>query len=106
MTPDKRELVSPSIDFNSIPEYFAKPGIVEALAEAHPVLLIRQMANEILRLRSVPSARGEAPQKLFQQCARHLGANWPVINTVVAPTQVIVCPNCLHDVWSYVGDKK
>lgn len=33
------------------PEYFAKPKIVEGLAETHPVLLIRQMANEILRLR-------------------------------------------------------
>jgi hypothetical protein len=34
-----------------IPEYFAKPKIVEGLAEAHPILLVRQMANEILRLR-------------------------------------------------------
>ena len=37
---------------DAIPEYFAKPGIVENLAAAHPVMLVRQMANEILRQRS------------------------------------------------------
>jgi len=39
-----------------IPEYFAKPGITEALAKSHPVLLVRQMANEILSLRSATPA--------------------------------------------------
>jgi hypothetical protein len=37
----------------SIPEYFTKPRIVEDLAAAHPVLLVRQLANEILRLRAL-----------------------------------------------------
>jgi hypothetical protein len=40
-----------------IPEYFDKPGVLDGLSQAHPVLLIRQMANEIARLRALPSAR-------------------------------------------------
>jgi hypothetical protein len=47
----------------SIPEYFAKPNIVEGLVAAHPVLLVRQMANEILRLRSSRPA-------IIEECAR------------------------------------
>ena len=39
----------------AIPDYFAKPGVTEGLAQAHPVLLVRQMANEIMRLRGLPS---------------------------------------------------
>jgi hypothetical protein len=41
-----------------IPEYFDKPGVLDGLSQAHPVLLIRQMANEIARLRALPSATG------------------------------------------------
>jgi hypothetical protein len=40
------------LSLDHVPEYFAKPGVTEALSKAHPVLLVRQMANEILRLRS------------------------------------------------------
>jgi hypothetical protein len=47
----------------SIPEYFTKPRIVEDLAAAHPVLLVRQLANEILRLRSSRPA-------IVEECAR------------------------------------
>lgn len=36
-------------DLNHIPEYFAKKGMTEALAESHPMLLVRQMANETLQ---------------------------------------------------------
>jgi hypothetical protein len=42
-----------------LPEYFAKPGIVEGLSEVHPVALVRQMANEILRLRAYALAQRE-----------------------------------------------
>lgn len=53
------------INAESIPEYFAKPGITEGLAEAHPNLLVRQMANEILRMRSTPSR-----EEIVEECAR------------------------------------
>lgn len=43
-----------------VPEYFAKPGVTEVLAKAHPVLLVRQMAHEILRLR-LRAQSSEAP---------------------------------------------
>ena len=50
-----------------IPEYFAKPGITEALAKSHPVLLVRQMANEILSLRSATAPQpASAPQSRAQ----------------------------------------
>lgn len=35
-----------------MPQYFDKPTIVETLAEVHPVALVRQAANYILRLRA------------------------------------------------------
>ena len=47
---DKPLAPTPRTDVEHIPEYFAKAGIAETLAAHHPVLLIRQMANEILRL--------------------------------------------------------
>lgn len=46
------------MSIDHIPEYFAKPGVTEALAETHPTLLVRQMANEILRLRSARPEEG------------------------------------------------
>ena len=36
---------------SELPEYFAKPGIVEGLHKHHPMALVRQMAHEILTLR-------------------------------------------------------
>jgi len=58
----RRESVAPEGGWaflpDSIPEYFDKPNIVESLAKAHPVLLVRQMANEILRLRSLERPAG------------------------------------------------
>lgn len=38
-------------NLDHIPEYFSKPGVVAGLAETHPLLLVRQMANEIIRLK-------------------------------------------------------
>ena len=50
-------------ELREIPEYFAKAGVTEALAQTHPAMLVRQMANEILRLRALSSrAQVEAQQ--------------------------------------------
>lgn len=38
---------------DALPEYFAKDGIVEGIAKHHPTALVRQMANEILRIRAL-----------------------------------------------------
>lgn len=48
----------------SVPEYFAKPGITEALSATHPALLVRQMANEIIRLRSHTASETKAIQEI------------------------------------------
>lgn len=46
-----------------MPEFFAMPEVTENLAKAHPVLIVRNCANEILRLRAELAAANEARQK-------------------------------------------
>jgi hypothetical protein len=52
----------------AIPEYFAKPQIVESLAAAHPTLLVRQMALEILRLRAALEVTQRENESLRAEC--------------------------------------
>lgn len=64
----------------SIPEYFAKPKVTEALAETHPVLLVRQMANEILRLRALDSGPTSEEEAIRVGCTAadvHLTCGYP-----------------------------
>ena len=58
-------------NFESLPEYFAKPGVVEGLSQAHPVLLVRQMANEISRLKELLL---KAERELAERTAQHAKA--------------------------------
>lgn len=64
-------------ELDHIPEYFAKPGIVQMLAEAHPTLLIRQMANEILRLQAARPEEKECARLrgLIEERIKGLGGN-------------------------------